>query len=71
MRVFKRPLTLHQSDACTNAQHPRCTCRCGGLLHGVDHMEYMEIEKQLMERSNGGITEDQVADIIAFLKGEV
>jgi len=34
-------------------------------------MEYMEIEKQLMERSNGGITEDQVADIIAFLRGEV
>jgi len=34
-------------------------------------MEYMEIEKQLMERSGGEITEDQVADIIAFLGGEV
>lgn len=70
MRKFKRALTLHQSDACTAAEHPRCTCRCGGLLHGVDHMAYMEIEKQVMERSGGEITEDQVADIISFLKGE-
>ena len=48
MRKFKRALTLHQSDACTQAEHNRCTCRCGGLLHGVDHKEYAEIEKQII-----------------------
>lgn len=69
MRKFKRALTLHQSDACTAAEHPRCTCRCGGLLHGVDHKAYSEIEKQIIE-TDGEITADQVADIISFLKGE-
>ena len=69
IRKFRRALTLHQSDACTSAEHPRCTCRCGGLLHGVDHKTYMEIEKQIIEQ-DGEITADQVADIIAFLKGE-
>ena len=69
IRKFRRALTLHQSDACTQAEHPRCTCRCGGLLHGVDHKSYMEIEKQIIE-TDGSITQDQVADIIAFLKGE-
>lgn len=69
LRKFQRPLTQHQSDACTCAEKPRCTCRCGGLLHGVDHKDYMEIEKQIIE-TDGSITEDQVADIITFLKGE-
>ena len=68
MRIFKRPLNLHQSDACTNALHPRCTCRCGGLLHGVDHKDFMEIEQQII-RTDGSITVDQVADIIDFLQG--
>jgi len=69
MRRFKRALTLHQSDACTLAEHPRCTCRCGGLLHGVSHKSFMEIEQQIVS-TDGSISDDQVADIIAFLKGE-
>ena len=69
IRKFKRALTLHQSDACTLAIHPRCTCRCGGLLHGADHKDFMEIESQII-KADGNITADQVADIIDFLKGE-
>ena len=69
MRKFKRALTLHQSDACTLAEHPRCTCRCNGLLHGISHKSYAEIEQHIIER-DGEITEDQVADIIAFLRGD-
>lgn len=65
-KKFKRPLTLHQSDACTRAEHPRCTCRCGGLLHGRDHAQFMAIEQDIIKRE-GTITDDQVADIIAFL----
>lgn len=66
-KVFKRPLTLHQSDSCTAAQHPRCTCRCQGLLHRVDHKDFMEIEQQLI-KDQGSITADEVQDIIYFLQ---
>ena len=30
-----RQLTERQAQACENAQHPRCRCRCGGALHGA------------------------------------
>ncbi len=66
-KVYKRPLTLHQSDACTNALHPRCTCRCGGLLHGIDHKDFMEIEKQILSE-HGEITQDEVDEIIYFIR---
>jgi len=67
MKQFKRALTLHQSDSCTLAEHPRCTCRCGGLLHGKDHKQFMSIEQDIIRR-DGSITNDQVADIIAFME---
>lgn len=30
-----RYLSLKQAQSCENALHPRCRCRCGGLLHGA------------------------------------
>jgi hypothetical protein len=39
------------------------------MLHGADHKDFMEIEQQII-KADGNITADQVADIIAFLKGE-
>ena len=29
-----RRLSARQAATCETAQHPRCKCRCGGLLHG-------------------------------------
>lgn len=29
-----RALSLRQANSCENAAHPKCRCRCGGLLHG-------------------------------------
>ena len=66
-KVFKRTLTQHQSVSCELAQKPRCTCRCNGLLHGVGHAQYMQIEADYIRR-NGQITQDKVEDIIAFVK---
>ena len=66
-KVYKRPLTLHQSDSCTSAQHPRCTCRCGGILHGIDHKDFMEIEQNIIKQQ-GQITEDEVMEIVYFLR---
>lgn len=25
------------AKACENARHPKCTCACGGALHGQSH----------------------------------
>ncbi len=34
-----KPLSLKQSQACENATHPRCRCRCGGAFHGAKRVE--------------------------------
>lgn len=67
MKTYTRPLNAAQSDSCARALRKRCTCRCGGLLHGVNHSEYNRIEQQVLTEQ-GSITEDQVVDIINFLK---
>ena len=67
---YKRALTSAQASACECAKKPRCTCRCGGALHGIGHAQYMEFERAIVQEQ-GYITADQVADTIAFLKGEV
>lgn len=33
-----RALSLRQAARCETATHPRCTCRCGGKLHGAGRM---------------------------------
>jgi len=30
-----KTLSEKQAGACENAKHPRCACRCGGVLHGA------------------------------------
>jgi hypothetical protein len=30
-------LFSRNAKACENAKHPKCTCVCGGALHGVSH----------------------------------
>ena len=30
-----KKLSAKQAGACEHAKHPRCACRCGGLLHGA------------------------------------
>ena len=30
-------LFTRNAKACENAKHPRCTCACGGKLHGASH----------------------------------
>lgn len=30
-----RPLNERQARRCEEAHHPRCRCRCGGILHGA------------------------------------
>lgn len=30
-----KALSTKQAQACENALHPRCRCRCGGALHGA------------------------------------
>jgi len=68
-KIFKRPLTSAQSAACACALRKRCTCRCNGLLHGVSHSQYQQLEQQYLS-DQGYITESQVNDIIGFLKEE-
>jgi hypothetical protein len=67
---YKRPLTSFQSSSCESAQHPRCTCRCHGALHGVSHQSYIDLESEILA-DKGCITDDEVADIISFIKGEI
>jgi len=67
LKQYKRPLTSAQSAACACAMHKRCTCRCGGLLHGVNHSQYQQLEQSYLQEQ-GYITETQVQDIIQFLK---
>jgi hypothetical protein len=69
MKTYKRSLTSAQSTSCACALHKRCTCRCNGLLHGVSHSQYQQLEANYLS-DQGYITEAQVADIIAFLKEE-
>ena len=69
MKVFKRSLTSAQSTSCALAQHKRCTCRCGGLLHGISHSDYQKLEATYLH-DQGYITEYQVIDIINFLDEE-
>jgi hypothetical protein len=69
MKLYQRKLSSAQAAACESAIHPRCTCRCGGALHGVAHQKFQEIEEDVIARQ-GSITDDQVADIIEFLKEE-
>ena len=66
-KIFKRTLTLAQSNACECAKRPRCTCRCNGLLHGVNHADFIEMESAIFQ-SQGYITESQVNDLAYFLK---
>lgn len=30
-------LFSRNARACENAKHPKCTCVCGGTLHGMSH----------------------------------
>ena len=48
MKSYKRPLSEAQADACAQAKRPRCSCRCGGVLHGGSHQVYMEKERELL-----------------------
>jgi hypothetical protein len=66
-KIFKRSLTSAQSTACAMALKHRCTCRCNGLLHGVSHADYQHLEHSYLSEQ-GYITEQQVTDIIGFLK---
>jgi hypothetical protein len=67
MKLYKRPLTSAQSMSCAMALKKRCTCRCNGLLHGVSHSDYQKLEGSYLQEQ-GYITEQQVTDIIGFLK---
>jgi len=35
---MKRFLSFRQAQACENAEHPTCRCRCGGVLHGANRI---------------------------------
>ena len=35
-------LFARNARACENAKHPKCTCVCGGALHGKSHAAAME-----------------------------
>lgn len=35
-------LFVRNARACENAKHPKCTCVCGGKLHGVSHESQMQ-----------------------------
>lgn len=39
---MNRGLFERNARACENAKHPKCTCVCGGALHGVSHAAKME-----------------------------
>ena len=36
-----RALSLRQARNCENAKHPRCKCRCHGVLHGASRSQVM------------------------------
>ena len=42
-----RPLNGRQAVECENATTQRCTCRCGGALHGSRRSELREFFEQL------------------------
>ncbi len=46
MKTYKRPLNKRQASACEKAKRRRCVCRCGGVLHGGSHYEYMREEEK-------------------------
>ena len=54
--MSKRPIThgllRFQADRCETAKNPRCTCRCGGALHGMYHTEEWVTEEVERDKLN-------------------
>lgn len=57
-------LFARNARACENAKHPKCTCVCGGKLHGASHEAQMQslwdnyVERE-RERANAAGDADQ------------
>lgn len=34
--------TQAMAKSCELAKHDKCTCRCGGEFHGMDHTSFMQ-----------------------------
>lgn len=72
MKSYRRNLTTSQGNACENARKPRCTCRCGGALHGGSHLEFREemaeaFDAKVMEGSGRLLTGEDVVEIVKRL----
>lgn len=39
---MNKALFIRNATACENAKHPKCTCVCGGALHGQSHAAKIE-----------------------------
>jgi hypothetical protein len=63
---YWKQLSSYDAKHCEEAKTARCTCRCGGLLHGLSHTKFrLEMRKILDEQ--GSFSRD---DAIA-LAGEI
>lgn len=47
--VYRRALGAYLAAACENATRKTCICRCGGALHGISHVEFNEVEQELLK----------------------
>ena len=74
MKTYKRALSNAQASACENARHPKCRCRCGGVLHSRGHADYQAQERELMKTQKtvttgeieallGGVTQPRLLEI--------
>jgi len=63
IKTYRRALSNAQAAACENAKHPRCTCRCGGALHGKGHAVYQAVERDYLAQQKE-INRDQVAALV-------
>lgn len=64
--VYKRPMTNMQALSCELASQVVCRCRCGGVMHGIDHAAFISAQHDLFD-----VLPTADEDIMMELAGEV
>ena len=60
--TYTKPVGLGEMAQCEDAKQARCFCRCGGILHGLDHTQYALLFNEHLEL-HGSIDFDVAADL--------
>ena len=65
--LFKRPMSLSLAESCEWAIHPKCVCRCNGLLHSLKHNDFVEEYNKLWEEQ-GEVSEEAIQEIVRSIR---